>query len=143
MNENKVRLVGGVGQMKSNKGTQFYQQDRIYDSEEIALCQSANESFNPWYQVNEMYNPYNDKEITDIAPTQTTNCGNKNSSATVLKKEGLRIRKLTPKECWRLMGFDDEDFEKAKQVNSDSQLYKQAGNSIVVDVLEAIFKEML
>ena len=41
------------------------------------------------------------------------------------------------------MGFDDEDFEKAKQVNSDTQLYKQAGNSIVVDVLEAIFGEML
>lgn len=57
--------------------------------------------------------------------------------------EKLRIRKLTPKECWRLMGFDDEDFEKASQVNSDSQLYKQAGNSIVVDVLEAIFKEMI
>jgi len=57
--------------------------------------------------------------------------------------KNLRIRKLTPKECWRLMGFADEDFDKAKQVNSDSQLYRQAGNSIVVDVLEAIFKEML
>ena len=55
----------------------------------------------------------------------------------------VRIRKLTPKECWRLMGFDDEDFENAKQVNSDSQLYKQAGNSIVVNVLMEIFKEML
>lgn len=63
-----------------------------------------------------------------------------------------RIRKLTPKECWRLMGmckrkedgtFDDEPFEKAKQVCSNAQLYKQAGNSIVVDVLEAIFKQML
>ena len=55
----------------------------------------------------------------------------------------VRIRKLTPKECFRLMGFSDKDFEKAKQVNSDSQLYKQAGNSIVVDVLMAIFGEML
>ena len=55
---------------------------------------------------------------------------------------GLRIRKLTPKECWRLMGFDDTDFEKAATVNSNSQLYKQAGNSIVVDVLYYIFKEM-
>lgn len=57
--------------------------------------------------------------------------------------ENVRIRKLTPKECWRLMGFTDEDYEKAKEINSDSQLYKQAGNSIVVNVLEAIFKEML
>lgn len=55
----------------------------------------------------------------------------------------LRIRKLTPKECWRLMGFDDEDFEKASQVNSNAQLYKQAGNSIVVNVLMAIFNELL
>lgn len=57
--------------------------------------------------------------------------------------ENVRIRKLTPKECYRLMGFDDEDFDRAKKVNSDSQLYKQAGNSIVVNVLMAIFKEML
>lgn len=53
-----------------------------------------------------------------------------------------RIRKLTPNECWRLMGCSDEDFKKAEQVNSNSQLYKQAGNAIVVDVLEAIFKQM-
>lgn len=57
--------------------------------------------------------------------------------------ENLRIRKLTPKECWRLMGFDDEDFEKAEKVNSNTQLYKQAGNSIVVNVLMAIVKELL
>ena len=55
----------------------------------------------------------------------------------------LRIRKLTPKECWRLMGFDDADYEKAAKVNSNTQLYKQAGNSIVVNVLEAILKELL
>lgn len=55
----------------------------------------------------------------------------------------LRIRKLTPKECFRLMGFDDEDFDKASKVNSNTQLYKQAGNSIVVNVLEAILKELL
>lgn len=58
-------------------------------------------------------------------------------------KEQVRIRKLTPKEYFRLMDFGDEDFEKAAQVNSNSQLYKQAGNSIVVAVLEAIFGEML
>ena len=55
----------------------------------------------------------------------------------------LKIRRLTPKECWRLMGFDDEDFEKASKVNSNTQLYKQAGNSIVVNVLMCIFKELL
>ena len=54
----------------------------------------------------------------------------------------LRIRKLTPKECFRLMGFDDEDFYKAEAVNSNSQLYKQAGNSIVVDVIEKIYEKL-
>jgi DNA (cytosine-5)-methyltransferase 1 len=58
-------------------------------------------------------------------------------------KNNLKIRKLTPKECWRLMGFDDEDFDKASKVNSNTQLYKQAGNSIVVNVLVAILKELL
>ncbi len=53
-----------------------------------------------------------------------------------------RIRKLTPLEYWRLMGFDDEDFYKAEKVNSNTQLYKQAGNSIVVNVLEEIFKKL-
>lgn len=54
-----------------------------------------------------------------------------------------RIRKLTPKECWRLMGFSDEDFEKAEKVCSNTQLYKQAGNSIVVNVLEGILGALL
>lgn len=189
--------------------------------------------------IPDMYNPYNNSEIKDIAPTQSTQCGSTTSSSTVLirnkslretleqnniekdisfidsynrnirkddlsgtittrvsdsnntfiaiknatkrgyleahvgdgcyisnidKKQGtvqkgmiptlktspdigcvttdLSIRKLTPKECWRLMGFDDVDFEKAEKINSNTQLYKQAGNSIVVNVLEAIFKEL-
>lgn len=54
-----------------------------------------------------------------------------------------RIRKLTPRECWRLMDFTDEDFEKAAQVNSNTQLYKQAGNSIIRNVLVAILGQMI
>ena len=54
-----------------------------------------------------------------------------------------QIRKLTPLECWRLMGFDDSDFKAAQSVNSNTQLYKQAGNSIVVNVLEAILGNLL
>lgn len=53
-----------------------------------------------------------------------------------------RIRKLTPRECWRLQGFPDELFEKAEQVNSDSQLYKQAGNSVTVNVVYEIAKKL-
>ena len=57
--------------------------------------------------------------------------------------ELTRIRKLTPIECWRLMGISDDDFYKAQAVNSNSQLYKQAGNAIVVDVFEAILRNMI
>lgn len=56
--------------------------------------------------------------------------------------EGYRIRKLTPRECWRLMGVKDEQFDRLHDI-SNTQLYKLAGNSIVVDVLEAIFRNLL
>lgn len=69
------------------------------------------------------------------------------NSLTTIQKDSMiaekRIRKLTPKECFRLMGFDDEDYEKAHAVCSDTQLYKQAGNSIVVQVMESIIAQML
>lgn len=72
-----------------------------------------------------------------ISPTLTT-CGGGNTQAKI--KDGNNIRKLIPLEYWRLMSFDDEDFYKVKKSGmSDSQLYKQAGNSIVVKVLEKIF----
>ena len=56
--------------------------------------------------------------------------------------EQYRVRKLTPREVWRLMGFSDDDYEKAAEVNSKTQLYKQSGNSIVRDVLMAIFSQL-
>ena len=88
------------------------------------------------------YSPsgYDASRIVDengLAPTVKENHGT--VTATI---QNYRIRKLTPKEYWKLMGFDDEDFEKAEKVNSNTQLYKQAGNSIVVDVLEHIFSKL-
>ena len=84
--------------------------------------------------------------ISEMQINKDTNISNTVTASHMPKTYGdstyLRIRKLTPKECWRLMGFDDTDFEKAEAVNSNTQLYKQAGNSIVVDVLEAIFTNL-
>ena len=96
-------------------------------------------------ELPEMFNPYNKQEVKDIAPTITTSCDRSCSSATVLMKQtGYRIRKLTPKECWRLMGFTDEEFQRAVDAGvSNSQLYKQAGNSICVDVLCYIFRNLI
>jgi DNA (cytosine-5)-methyltransferase 1 len=81
-----------------------------------------------------------------VAPTVRENHGQ--VTGVVVKNQtffdDLRIRKLTPLECFRLMGFNDEDVAECKRVGiSDSQLYKQAGNSIVVDVLMAIFVQLL
>ena len=90
------------------------------------------------------YSPsnHNASRVVDndgLAPTVMENHG----TVTATNVSNLRIRKLTPKECWRLMGFDDKDFEKAAKVNSNAQLYKQAGNSIVVNVLMAILEILL
>ena len=103
----------------------------------------AQELLNEKGYLPELHNPYHNTELKDISPTVTTYSGNSTNSGTVLYKHNCRIRKLTPKEYWRLMGFDDIDFEKAKSAGiSNTQLYKQAGNSIVVDVLQYIFRNL-
>lgn len=76
----------------------------------------------------------------EISPTITTNSWQQNN---VLLAPDAVIRKLTPRECWRLMAFSDEAFDKAREAGiSDTQLYKQAGNSIVVNVLTSVFKNL-
>lgn len=86
----------------------------------------------------------NAKEVLNTAGICRTLSTQSNNLATkITDPTNCRIRKLTPKECWRLMGFSDEDFEKAKAAGiSNSQLYKQAGNSIVVTVLQGILKNL-
>lgn len=82
-----------------------------------------------------------------LAPTQNTNTGGGNNTKVMLEaeKQGvkrIRIRKLIPNECFRLMGVKDDEFKQISQGISDSQLYKLAGNSIVVDVLEKLFENL-
>ena len=81
-----------------------------------------------------------------IAPTLTNAMAGKEKIIVEekdMQETKQRIRKLTPKECFRLMDFDDADFEKAAAVNSNTQLYKQAGNSIVVAVPKFIIAQLL
>ena len=81
--------------------------------------------------------------MTKLEPRQD---GISNTITTVQKdnllKDDFRIRKLTPRECWRLQGFPDWTFDKAQEVNSNSQLYKQAGNSVTVNVIAEIAKKL-
>ena len=199
-----IKCVGGLGEKKSNNGTQYYQQERVYQMGEYSLCLPANlpgGSYN--YITDEKVcvamrgrNPTNPSDRTpgieleqtlEVNNNGTSNCltsaqkdnlvlekpnqlgfmdngTGQHQSNTVYDEKALchnittvngggtqqikvatqyRIRKLTPKECWRLMDFSDEDFEKAEKVNSNTQLYKQAGNSIVVNVLVAILGQLL
>ena len=88
---------------------------------------------------------YNNTYFTDIHPTITTRISADNNKFIMGKKENerdYRIRKLTPKECFRLMGVADTDSDKMMDVLSKSRCYQVAGNSIVVDVLAAIFDQL-
>ena len=94
-----------------------------------------------------IYDDFNNRIKADQSciGTLTTNIGSstpRNGTKIIESTPKQRIRKLTPKECWRLMGFTDEDFEKCRPFTSDSQLYKQAGNSIVVDVCMALLSKV-
>ena len=117
---NSLYMVG----LLDIKGTE--QVRRVYDPKGICPCLNTMQGGNRQSKVME---------------SSTTSC----NIAAVAKKDNMeyRIRKVTPKECWRLMGFKDEQFLKAEQVCSNSQLYKQAGNSIVVNVMEEIFKNLI
>ncbi|MCI9038880.1 MAG: DNA cytosine methyltransferase [Clostridia bacterium] len=112
----------------NNKNNKLSIQDRVYDIEGISTTILAS-NFKNKIAEKAIINLKNNKENTIFVSGEG--------------KQYIRIRKLTPLECWRLMGFDDEDFYKAKKTGiSNTQLYKQAGNSIVVNVLEYIFEEL-
>ena len=100
-----VVVIGGIGEKKSNNGTQWFLQDRVYDNKiSPAICTS----FNPYFLT-----------------------------------KHLRIRKLTPCERYKLMGFTKMDYERCAKIQSNATIYHQAGDSIVVTVLIAIFGKLL
>ena len=110
-----VKVLGGIGEKKSNNGTQWYEQDRIYDNK---IATSIATSFHPYYVDNER-----ERE------SDTMN---------------LRIRKLVPCETIKLMGFERKDYQAMRDAEmSDIQIFHCAGDSIVVTCLMAIFGQML
>ena len=203
----ETHCVGGLAEeKKSNGGTQYYQQDRVYKGD-IALALPANLPDGSYKYIVAMRgrNPEHPTDRTPGIHTEQRLEMNKEglvNTLTMVQKDNLcleikqatkegsikckvggcydasypdsktrrgrvqdngdtvptltassseninyvetvyRIRKLTPKECFRLMSFRDEDYEAASKVNSNSQLYKQAGNSICECVLKAIFSQM-
>ena len=168
---NILNFIGGIGDkdiVGDNKSLSrnYPQGNRVYDSNNIACSQTANGGgiggptglylVDKSKRIGGLFDDEKSKhqagsvwDVEGLAPTLDTMQGGyrqpcvltEGENKTVVEK--YRIRKLTPKECWRLMGFKDEQFLKAEQVCSNSQLYKQAGNSIVVNVMEEIFKNLI
>ncbi|MDU6639103.1 DNA (cytosine-5-)-methyltransferase [Streptococcus sp.] len=112
------------------------QSGRVYSSNGLAPTLSTMQGGDQEPKIIQKGRGYNKGGRHVISPTLSSQSWQENN----LLQNNHRIRKLTPKECWRLQGFPDWAFDKAQAVNSNSQLYKQAGNSVTVPVIEAIVK---
>lgn len=152
----EVMQIGNIAEEKNFKNPQT---GRIYDvrgcSPTLSTMQGENRE--PKILENKIVamrgrNPDNPSDRTAVSPTEqrlevnmqgTSNCLTcVQKDNLLLKRPQYRIRKLTPRECGRLMGVSDEDISKMAEVNSNTQLYKQFGNSIVVDVMCEMFKNL-
>ena len=159
----KVRSIGNIHPSRNGMNGE------VYDSTGLAPTLTTNKG--EGVKIIQRAHGYNQGGEHDIAPTLTSNSYQENNLVKVVDfynkitkdevgtltssgggstvragsfgiTDGYRIRKLTPRECWRLQGFPDWAFDKAQEVNSNSQLYKQAGNSVTVNVIAAIAKEL-
>ena len=117
MDIQEPRVLCGFGKKNSNGGTQYFQQDRVYSSDGLAVAHPASIPGGSYRYMFEEKSQETEYEY--------------------------RIRKLTPRECGRLMGVSDSDIDKMEEVNSNTQLYKQFGNSIVVPVMEHLFRTIV
>ena len=164
--ESKSQKVKSIGNIHpSGKGMN----GEVYESTGLAPTLTTNKG--EGVKIIQRAHGYNQGGEHDIAPTLTSHSYQENNLVKVVDfynkitkdevgtltssgggstvragsfgvTDGYRIRKLTPRECWRLQGFPDWAFDKAQKVNSNSQLYKQAGNSVTVSVIAAIAKEL-
>lgn len=154
--ENKVKQVGNLIDTESFGGNPH--RGRVYDISGISPCLNCvgGGGLEPKIRVKEATKQgYAEAEVGDSVnlshPNSKTRRGRvgKQIANTLLTGDSqgvvepdFRIRKLTPRECWRLQGFPDWAFDKAQEVNSNSQLYKQAGNSVTVNVIEVIARKL-
>ena len=142
------KMIEGFSNHKERhkeKGTGFKWQPKSGD--DIANCLRANAALCPTDNSILVHSLYPRSSKTGKGGTGhlskqdgTTYCLDTGNAQAIEKDK--KIRRLTPLECWRLQGFSDEEFYKAQKVNSDTQLYKQAGNSITVNVMTAILKKI-
>ena len=148
---NEVKVIGSLE-------SKFESTNRIYDvggcSPTLSTMQGGGQEpkiFESQIVAMRGINPDNPSDRSVGRPTEqrlevntqrTSNCLTSVQKDNLVIEPQYRIRKLTPRECGRLMAVSDEDISKMEEVNSNSQLYKQFGNSIVVDVMCAMFKNL-
>lgn len=125
-----VSMVGNVNPSGNGMNGQ------VYSSDGLSPTLTTNKGEGP--KIVQKPRGFNKGGEHEIAPSLTSNSFEQNNHLI----QDYKIRKLTPRECWRLQGFPDWAFDRAAEVNSDSQLYKQAGNSVTVNVIEAIGKKL-
>ena len=144
-----------MGTIVWKKANTFYKHDcLVWDPEGVSTTLTAQDNNTVMKIIEKTKKGYDTAEDGDFvslaypnSETRRGRVGHGVAQTLLTEKEGAvveqnRIRKLTPREYWRLMDFDDEDFDRASQVVSRSQLYKQAGNSIVVNCMVAIFGQL-
>lgn len=129
---NQAVIVQNPLKGKTKNGWHFEQ--NVFDVEGLARTLKAGGGSGNIPKIVQKPRGFNKGGEHEVAPTLSSNSWHENN----FLKSGMRIRKLTPRECWRLQGFPDWAFEKAQEVNSNSQLYKQAGNSVTVPVIYEI-----
>lgn len=153
-----VRLIGGIG-TKNEFGKQFRQQHRVYDRKQVSVSQSATSVDGLYTRRMDMSNKFKGILKMDDETRQQIHDENFDQEVEIAIKEDKQptvedylitakdgeqygIFKLSPRECLRLMNVRDTDIDKMQAVNSNTQCYKQAGNSIVVSVLVGIFSQL-
>lgn len=135
------KLIGGIGEI--NFGKQFRQGNRVYSSDATAMCLNSQPVGNAG-GYSYLYSIRRNEKKNQGDGIYIEMPGGFLAYCVWYEKYQcyIAIRKLTPKECFRLQGWSDEYFEKAAFVNTDNQLYKQAGNGVTVNVVEAIGKKI-
>lgn len=140
--ESKIKIIGST---KPSDATRLGQRDVVYSSEGLMGCLASSDYKQPKQIAIPVLTP--DRMNKKQNGRRFKNDGEAMFTLTSQDKhgvtDGLRIRKLTPLECWKLQGFPKWAFDRAAEVNSNSQLYKQAGNSVTVPVIYEIAKRLV